>query len=197
MARPIHLPSSNFDKRRLPSALLRSSDWWKVHATSRSPTQFSTNPGHRFSPPDACFEVLYLGADITTCLWEVFGDEVLGGAGALSLSAWTNRSASVVRIPECRVCNLNTTATRTALGCDLTALFHNEFSIPQSWAEAIHDHPAKCDGLLYMSRFTKKRCVALFAPPLDPNALIADSPLLLTDQPEALRFLADNRLALV
>jgi hypothetical protein len=134
---------------------------------------------------------------VDTCLWEVFGDEILGGATALSLAAWTGRSISEVRIARSAICNLNSTAIRTAMGCDLTALFHNDLSIPQTWAEAIKSHPASFEGILYASRFTRKRCLALFSPPIVQNDLKRGSSTPLPDHPDALRFLAGNRLALV
>lgn len=197
MPRPIHLPPENFARRWIRPATLGEGIWWKVHPSSRERTRFSSNPGHRFSPPDAGFEVLYLAADVTTCLWEVFGDEILGGSTTLSLSAWMTRSASQVRVPPTRICNLNLARTRTSMGCDLTALFHNDLAIPQVWARAIQAHPASVHGLLYASRFTRKRCVALFSPPTDRASVTAERSSSLAENSDALAFLAKNRIALV
>lgn len=171
--------------------------WWKVHHVSRPPTQFSSNPAHRFSSPDGRFEVLYLASDIETCLWEVFGDEVFAGARTLSYAAWSSRAVSSVEVPSCRLCNLNSAKTRSAMGCDMTALTHSDVAIPQAWAKAVQSLPAAFDGLLYQSRFTQKPCLALFSPPFSPPPLSPTDCLPLNEHPEAIRFIARNTLALI
>ena len=70
-------------------------------------------------------------------------------------------------------------------------------AIPQAWARAIQAHPTGVHGLLYTSRFTRKRCLALFSPPTDRASISADGSSPLPENSEALEFLAENKVALV
>lgn len=197
MARPLHLPPRDFATRKIRRARLAAGTWWKVHLTSHNPVGFSSIPGHRFSPPDSGFSVLYLATDVTTCLWEVFGDELFASPRILSLSAWMSRMASEVTAEETIVCNLTLASVRTSMGCDLSALMHHDLVIPQAWATAIQAHSAKFDGILYASRFTGKRCAAFFAPPSEPASFQTSQGIPLCEHPGALEFLTTNRIALV
>ncbi|MFZ4778471.1 MAG: RES family NAD+ phosphorylase [Terrimicrobiaceae bacterium] len=197
MSRRIHLPPTDLPERKIRVQHRAAQTWWKVHPASRPPTQFSMNPAHRFSPPDGGFEVLYLASDIETCLWEVFGDEVFAGSRTLSYAAWSSRAVSSVEVPGCRLCNLNSAKTRSAMGCDMTALTHSDVAIPQAWAKAVQSLPAAFEGLLYQSRFTQKTCLALFSPPFTPSLLSPTACLPLNEQSEAVRFLTHNTLALI
>lgn len=202
MARPIYLPAKNFNDRQIPASNLPTQTWWRIHAVQRQALNFSTNPGHRFSPSENAVEVLYLAADINTCLWEIFGDEILAGSTVLSLAAWSTRVISKIHLSPTlvsthKLCNLNSTATRTALGCDLSSLFHHDLSIPQKWAEAIQKHPKSFAGLLYTSRFTRKRCLALFSPPSNKKKLKVLNTTPLTENTHTLTFLTKNKIALI
>ncbi len=197
MARPLHLPPRDIAARSIRRTRLAAGTWWKVHLASRDPVGFSANPGHRFSPPDSGFEVLYLAVDVTTCLWEVFGDELFATPRILSLSAWMNRMVSEVAVSETTVCNMALASVRTSMGCDLSALLHHDLAIPQAWAVAIQAHPAGFDGVLYPSRFTGKRCAAFFAPRSEHASFQSSQGTSLSEHPDALEFLKANRIALV
>ena len=48
------------------------------------------------------------------------------------------------------------------MGAD-ARLFTAEYADSQAWSKALHDHPEKADGLLYLSRLdTSRQSVALF-----------------------------------
>jgi hypothetical protein len=197
MARPIHQPPKDVAARSIRRSTVASGNWWKVHPPSRNATGFTHNPGHRFSPRDAEFSVLYLAADVTTCLWEIFGDELFASPHILSLSAWTSRMVTTITVPETSVCNLTLASVRTSMGCDLSALLLPDLAIPQKWAGAIQEHPAGFSGIIYPSRFTGEHCAAFFFPPSEPESFRSESGIPLTEHPEALEFLSTNRIALV
>ncbi len=106
--------------------------------------------------------MLYLGADIDTCLFERFGDMVYDRDKALPQSLWNAHSVSMIQVPELRVCDLTNARTLSAMMVDLSALMHNDISAPQQWGLVIQRHPAHFQAIRFKSRFNGKACLALF-----------------------------------
>jgi hypothetical protein len=76
-ARPSLRPDRDFENRRIPITRQPSRCWFRVHKTGAPAVWFGTFPYHRFSHLRCPYPLLYLGATIQTCLWEVFGDDIL------------------------------------------------------------------------------------------------------------------------
>jgi len=57
------------------------------------------------------------------------------------------------------------TASRSAkkIGMDLATLYAPDVSFPREFAQRLHDHPAKFDGIQYVSRHTQTPCLVLWA----------------------------------
>lgn len=197
-SRPIRLPGPDFDSRPLPATKVKGIDALRVHGAAYPAVQFRQVSSHRYSHSDTGEGLIYLGFDLTTCLWECFGDAILDPGSMIPRSRWLNQRVSrITSAKELRLCDLTDLKTRTALKVDLSALKHPELEIPQAWGLAILRHPEQVDGLCYPSRFTAGRCVVLFeragaAAGLKSRAL-GDLP----DLDEAGRFLDENKIALV
>jgi len=103
-----------------------------------------------------------LGMDIDTCLFERFGETAYDDNKAISRRLWQAHSVSVMMVPEIVVCDLTHAKTLSAMMADLSALMHNDISVPQQWGLAIQNHPANFQAIKFRSRFNGKACLALF-----------------------------------
>jgi hypothetical protein len=151
---------------------------------------------NRFTPENSPFGVLYGGEDLTTALFEIFGDEFFKDH-RIPAWRWMSYGASEMHLPPVSVCDLSDTQTRTALSVDIASLMAPEVEIPQKWALAIMNHGAGVDGIQYQSRFTSGKCLALFnrrdiGPTIHTNFMGALSGLA-----EADRFLDDYQVTVV
>jgi hypothetical protein len=156
--------------------------WLRLHWPGNA-TAFSRNPEHRFSPENGPFEVLYLGQDEKTATLEVMGDRLYGASDRKTVdipkAEWFGRWFSdIVLQRPVKVADLFSPAGLEAARIDLAVLAHNDLLVPQAWAESVMTHSAMFCGLLYGSRFTKKKCLALFAVPGEVSAGVSGSPRL-------------------
>lgn len=120
-------------------------------------------PHHRFSHSDCPFPLIYVGATIQTCLWEVFGDDLFQGKRAISSGKWRGSCISQIVVPELKVCAVSLQRTRDAMSVDKASLLSSDLTIPQAWALAVQGHPAAFEAIKYASRFLDQPCLALFA----------------------------------
>jgi RES domain len=195
-SRPIRLPAADFDLKPLPVSAVGARDTFRVHSVRFPAVSFRLNPDHRFSHPKAPGGLLYLGEDIETCLWECFGDEILNHS-AIAKVDWGKRLSKIAWAIPLKVCDLTLLSVRRTLGLDLSAMKHTELDVPQAWGLAIQNHPAKVDGLRYLSRFTGSPCIALFECPGLAARLRETRVSLLAELDTADDFLNANSIALV
>lgn len=141
--------------------------------------------------------MLYLGATLQACLWEIFGDDVLRGRRTIALSRWEGRCLSAVSVPALKVCAVGTERTRSAMGVEKGSLFAANLAIPQAWGLAVQRHPAEFDALKFTSRFVDQPCLALFGRPALATRL-REKPLgPLSEVDEAVNWLHTQQAALV
>lgn len=195
-SRPVRLPPADLHRHVLPTAPMDLKGL-RVHATGFPAIRFRLSANHRFSHPDAAAGLLYLGEDLETCLWECFGDAILDPGSIIAESDWNIRCASRIVATDLKICDLTDLATRRKLGVDLSALKHPNLAIPQVWGLAIQSHPDAADGLRFLSRFTGRRCFALFERPGLIGRLKEIQLSLLSDLDEAEDFLEANSITLV
>jgi RES domain-containing protein len=136
--------------------------WFRVHPADKSAIYFGKSANNRFTPKDSPFGVCYAAEDLPTALFEVFGDEMLENDCRLRGWRWMNYRISEIHLPSVSICDLSEDQTRSVLGVDLASLRSPELQIPQEWALAVMNHRAEVDGMQYQSRFTSRRCLALF-----------------------------------
>lgn len=195
-SRPVYFPGADFS-RFLKGSFVASGPWLRVHPSARSAVYFSKRSGQRFTPATSPFGVLYAATDITTALFEVFGDEMFENDRRIRAFRWMSYSVSKIDIPRVRICNLGNPRVRASLKVDLGTLMGPEFDATQSWALAIMEHPAEIHGIVYRSRFTDKNCLALF----DRGRTASQVKAALVNQvhllPEANRFLDRYQCSIV
>lgn len=160
--RPLYLPGTDLNQRGVPATRQPQRIWFRVHRSSSPAAQFGNHPHHRFSHPQSPFPLLYVGASLSACLWEYFGDDVFRGRRVISAAKWNGCRLSQIVIPQIKVCAFSQEPTRDALGVDKASLLATDLNIPQSWGMAIQAHPTKFDAIKYTSRFIDLPCLALF-----------------------------------
>ena len=106
--------------------------------------------------------MLYVGIDPKTCLWERFGDSIFDDAYTLAKSIWDDSVISYVDVPVLHLCDLSRVLTRSLVTVDLSALMHDDISVPQEWGWRIQQHPSQVPAIKFRSRFTNAACLALF-----------------------------------
>lgn len=146
--------------------------WIRLHWPTKAAT-FVRDANHRFTPNTSPFEVLYLARDERTATLEIFGDRLYQKHNVDVPSAeWKVKQYSTLAVPAVKVADLFSASGLEAAQVDVSALDHNDLAIPQSWALSVMTHAAGFHGLLYGSRFTKRKCLALFSVRGDPLPVV-------------------------
>jgi len=135
---------------------------------------------------------------VTTCLWEVFGDELLDSNSTLAAAGWKNRRLSRVQSKKTfKLCDLTDEKVRLKLGVDLGTLMQGDLSVTHAWGLALQTHPAAIDGFHFLSRFDQKTNVVIFNR-TGQAAKFTETPIGdLPDVAEAETFLIDRKIAMV
>jgi hypothetical protein len=161
-ARRLLKPGADFSQLVIPTTRQPRRIWFRAHWSGSAAVLFGNFPHHRFSHPNSPFPLLYAGATIQTCLWEVFGDDIFKGQRAVSLAKWNGYCISQIIVQELKVCAVNLERTRDAMSVDKASLMATDLSIPQAWGLAVQQHPAAFEAIKYSSRFLDQPCLAVF-----------------------------------
>ncbi len=169
-----------------------------MHPIDKSAIHFGKSANNRFTPKNSPFGVWYVAEDLHTALFELFGDEMIGDDRRIRAYRWMGYRASEVHFSSIvSVCDFSDARTRTVLGVDLSSLMASDLDVPRQWALAIMNHGAMVDGIQYQSRFTSKKCLALFDR-RNIGAMINTKLLgLLSSLTEADKFLDDHEIIMV
>jgi hypothetical protein len=160
--RPLYTPNAGFNQRTIPVTRQPQRNWFRVHRSGAAAIQFGIRPHHRFSHASSPFPWLYVGATLSVCLWEYFGDEVFGGRHVIAAGKWDGCSLSQISIPQVKACAVSLEPTRNAMGVDKASVLAADIRVPQAWGLAVQQHPAAFEAIKYSSRFTDQPYLALF-----------------------------------
>jgi len=154
-------------------------------ASFPDPLGFGHNPT-RFSDPQVLdstksFGVVYLGDGLAVCFLEaVLRDQRNGAVGdyPISMSELTSRTyANVGTIAPLKLIDL-TGDKKVQMGIPTDVTNAADQTLGRLWSEAIHEHPAKVDGILYESRLSKKLNLAIYERALPKVQCMLSVPLL-------------------
>jgi hypothetical protein len=190
-------PGRDFGQRQIPVTRQPSRSWFRVHRSRVPALDFRTQPFHRFSHPDSPYPLLYVGPNLATCLWEVFGDDVFQGDRTIAGTKWAGRCLSQITLPELKVCAVSLEATREAMGVDKGSLLATDLGVPQDWGLAVQQHPAGFQAIKYTSRFVDRPCLAIFDRGDLRDKLTAKRMGDLEDLDDAANWLHERKAALV
>jgi hypothetical protein len=126
-------PGADFDQREIPVTRQPRRNWFRVYKSDSPAVQLGKLLHHRFSHPDCPFPLLYVGATIQTCLWEVFGDDVFEKKRAIPFGKWGGSCLSQIVVPELKVCAVSLERTRDAMSVDKASILAADLTIPQAW----------------------------------------------------------------
>jgi hypothetical protein len=132
---------------------------YRHHPTVNDPLYFGMSGNNRFDDPDcatgATFGVLYLGEDPHCCFIESCGATT--GVPAVSGAYLDARSIAKIELTEeLRFVDLASSGGLTHVGAD-GRLLTGSYRVAQRWSAALRLHPAKPDGIRYLSRHDPTR----------------------------------------
>ena len=159
--RPGSDPPPDLANRDLPvEAVPAGATFVRIHRSGLDPLHFGTSGDNRFDDPERRYGVCYAahsveGAFAETCLRQV-------GATLVPLSRLAERSVSLLTATaELRLVELHGPGL-ARMGAT-AAVSSGTYDISQPWSRAIHEHPAKVDGIAYRSNHDNgELCAALF-----------------------------------
>jgi hypothetical protein len=173
LRKPVRLPPKDLSALRLSPVTLRPVGWYRLSWPGRELT-FSKNDEHRFSPEDGRYEVIYFAEDPFTAALEVFGARLYKRSVRIPLNEWHKKVMCSVELPSVSVADLTYSAMAQAK-VTLGSLASCSRNVTHKWARAVMDHPAGYHGLLYLSDYTAKPCLALFNVSGDPKPRMIES----------------------
>lgn len=159
--RPLYQPGADFGRLAIPITRQAQRNWYRVHRASSPAVEFGVRSHHRFSHPSSPFPLFYVGASLQTCLWEYFGDDILGGNRVIAGAKWSGCCLSQIAVPSLNVCALSQEPTRDVMGMHKASLMATDLTVPQAWGLAVQEHPAAFEAIKYSSRFVDQPCLAL------------------------------------
>jgi hypothetical protein len=154
-------------------------------ASFTDPLGFGYNPT-RFSDPQVIdpkkqFGVVYLGEGLAVCFLEaVLRDQRNGAIGdyPIGMSELTSRTyANIGTIEPLKLVDL-TADKKVLMGIPTDVTNASDQTLGRLWSEAIHQHPAEVDGILYESRLSRKLNLAIYDRALPKLQCMLSVPLL-------------------
>jgi RES domain len=132
---------------------------YRHYQTVNDPIYFGMSGNNRFDDPDcatgATFGILYVGEDPHCCFIESCGSTT--GVPAVSGAYLDARSIAKLELTEeLRFVDLASSGGLTHVGAD-GRLLTGSYKVAQHWSAALRVHPARPDGIRYLSRHDPNR----------------------------------------
>lgn len=168
MAGPGPHPEPPADLRhREPLLLETRQHWFRSYRLTQEPLRLSRSAQNRFDDPQMKYGVLYVAEDEHGAFIETFGQST--GISSITVSALSRRG--LVRVEADRplsLINLVDMGGLARIGAD-GRLCAGDRAVAQRWSRALHDHPARPDGLYYPARHDLSRRVPTRPRPSAPG----------------------------
>lgn len=173
MARELRSPVPPADFADLKLAAVKKAlraPWWNLRwqAHARAEQTFFASKSGRLTPDSGKVQCLYLARNRETSFYELYGDDI-DMAEKRGLQYRFRRADLEQRIflktpadLTVRVYDLTTQRSARAIGMDLGTLYSAQVEFPRAYAQRLHDHPARFDGIQYVSRHTQTPCLVLW-----------------------------------
>lgn len=156
-ATPLQPPSVNFHKVKLDIELVSPAALCRISSHATGEPFFGRSAGCRFDDPRhpaaRRFGSCYLGLNLEVAFAEsvLHNLEPNDGHFVVEASELARRFALSFEGPPLRLANL-TGSSLLLMGANGELTGTSDYSLPQQWAQALVTHPARVDGLLYLSR---------------------------------------------
>jgi RES domain len=147
-------PPPDLDLRPLTVASVSPSRLYRISRHNNGEPYFGRAKANRFDDPSGSFGTCYFGFDLTTAIAETVIHDEVPIAGQFELSQSDFDSRFLVRFTGGTLLKLAnmTGASLLPLGANGAISTKQPYDLPQQWSEAIHNHHANVDGMLFMSR---------------------------------------------
>lgn len=163
------LPTGEFNALALPVCEFRlNTAWWNLRWASRLELVFHASATGRLTPDSGNVRCIYLAEREATSFYELYGDDLAAakqGRSTIVLPAselQNRRFATAQPDATLRLYDLTTEGSARKIGMDLATLYTETIEHPRQFAQRLHDHPARFDGILYLSRHTQGSCLVLW-----------------------------------
>lgn len=188
---PLGPPPGDLDRRRLSLADVPGRRLFRIHPAAMEALHFSRGRDNRFDDPGIppSFGVLYAGTSVEAAFAEVLGR----GSGPVVLDEGDLASRSIACLVLRRRLRLADVTGPNARRVGATGEISTcAYAVSRQWAAAIHAHPDRADGILYVGRHDNSTCgVALFDRAADAIGGVDDLGTLMSD-PRRLAALLDR-----
>jgi hypothetical protein len=157
---PHPMPPPDFQTRELPTVISQGI-WYRLNAKDFSSSLYFDRSGKgRFDSPGQGYGILYVGEDVYASWIECYGRS--HGAKGVSEMVLKQRDLYEIESQRPLVFADVTGSGLVKLGAD-ARLSSGAYATARQWAQAIHDHPQKVDGIRYRSRHDDARyCYGIF-----------------------------------
>lgn len=195
------LPPADIARRELPLRELAPGLLMRIHPRGRDPLFYSRRSAcpaaNRFDAPGDEYGVLYASPSFSACMAETLIRARFAGASAplvLEESRLRLRCLSLLTpaAPPLRLADLS--APLFGLGFSTQVLATPDYLAPNLWSRAVHDHPARFDGIYFVSRYANQASVALFD---RTRMTVRGAPVPLLECAQLEEFLHQHEIALV
>ena len=153
-------PPEDFSEQDLPIREVSRHLFRFFPAVYDEPLHFGRSGENRFDAPDGSYGVLYAAEDVPGAFIETFGRRL--GKNLITREELSRKHLLRIDLGSpLKLVDL-VGAGQSKAGVD-GRLFTGSYSVSQSYSQAIHEHPAKPDGIRYPARHdTQRVSVALF-----------------------------------
>jgi hypothetical protein len=141
---------------------------------------FGRSGGNRFDDPQRVYGTCYFGESLLVALAETLLHDAVAVRGAFRVHPDSIASRHVLHFDgtPLRLANL-TGASLKRLGGHAGLSGTASYRLPQRWSQAVHAHPDRVDGFVYMSRhLNTERAIVLFDRAGEKLHLTAATPLI-------------------
>jgi hypothetical protein len=159
---PLKPPPPNLGSIPLTTTSVAATSLYRVSRHASGEPFFGRTGLNRFDdrsrPKKARYGTCYCGLDLETAVAETILHDLMPVRGRFSVPFHEFESRQLVRFDgsPLLLANLTGTSLKTLVG-DSALSTITPYELPQQWAMAIHRHPQRVDGLLYMSRHLNDR----------------------------------------
>ncbi|MGB3619015.1 MAG: RES family NAD+ phosphorylase [Catalinimonas sp.] len=160
------LPPEGFRELPIaPTPLREGETIWRITPSEyqSSPLHYGTSGAYRFDDPNGAFGVCYLDLEPFGAFLETFARVPRDFNFFVTTEALRKRVALGVSVEE-KLNLFDITGRNLArIGADNRLSSGADYAVSQAWSRAVHEHPSRFDGILYVSRHDpEQECVALF-----------------------------------
>jgi hypothetical protein len=159
---PLKPPPPNLSSIPLTTKTIAASNLYRVSRYTSGEPFFGRTALNRFDdrsrPKKGRFGTCYCGLDLETAVAETILHDLMPVNGRFSVPFNEFESRQLVRFSgsSLMLANLTGASLKTLVGDGALSTI-TPYDLPQQWAMAIHRHPQRVDGLLYMSRHLNDR----------------------------------------